>query len=201
VFDRRTPAWVITGRQANSIDFVSPPVFYWHLPKLVSIFRRSHVKHVRRNRGRTNRRPGRTIPVITFIAAVAIGSAVSLSSQGAAAVAATPAVATQQDGRPAPAQKRFRATRPIAIDQATGRGRMPTDAEVEQLVETLSTLTKRTSDDLQETTVASGATAIDLGGGFAGVMLARASEDGTLETLCVFTFEEGAEFLGLVEIQ
>jgi hypothetical protein len=37
-----------------------------------------------------------------------------------------------------------------------------------------------------------------LGGGFAGVMLARPRTDGTYETRCVFSFEEGAEFLGLV---
>jgi len=30
-------------------------------------------------------------------------------------------------------------------------------------------------------------------------MLARPADDGTFETRCVFTFEEGAEFLGLVE--
>jgi hypothetical protein len=40
---------------------------------------------------------------------------------------------------------------------------------------------------------------VDLGGGFGGVMLARPAADGSWETLCVFTFEEGAAFLGLVE--
>jgi len=30
-------------------------------------------------------------------------------------------------------------------------------------------------------------------------MLARPNADGTWETKCVFTLEEGAEFLGLVE--
>ena len=33
----------------------------------------------------------------------------------------------------------------------------------------------------------------------AGIVLARPNEDGTWETRCVFTLEEGAAFLGLVE--
>ena len=31
------------------------------------------------------------------------------------------------------------------------------------------------------------------------MLLARPADDGSWETLCVFTFDEGAEFLGLVE--
>jgi hypothetical protein len=49
------------------------------------------------------------------------------------------------------------------------------------------------------------ATAHDTGGvtakldkAFGGVVLARPKADGSFETRCVFTFEEGAEFLGLV---
>ena len=40
---------------------------------------------------------------------------------------------------------------------------------------------------------------MDLAGGFAGVLLARPNDDGTWETRCVFTVEEGAAFLGFVE--
>jgi hypothetical protein len=40
---------------------------------------------------------------------------------------------------------------------------------------------------------------MDLDGGFNGVVLARPNGDGTWETKCVFTLEEGAEFLGIVE--
>jgi hypothetical protein len=47
--------------------------------------------------------------------------------------------------------------------------------------------------------LANGATVIDLDGGFGGVLLGRPNGDGTWETKCVFTLEEGAEFLGLVE--
>jgi len=45
---------------------------------------------------------------------------------------------------------------------------------------------------------ASGAVTVDLEGGFGGVLLARPGEDGVWETRCVFTIEEGADFLGLV---
>jgi len=40
---------------------------------------------------------------------------------------------------------------------------------------------------------------VDLNGGYNGVLLGRPGNDGSFETMCVFTFEEGAEFLGLVE--
>lgn len=95
-------------------------------------------------------------------------------------------------------QKRYKATRPIVVDRQTGQRRMPNQQEVDEVVATLSALAKR-PENLPQTSVASGAVAIDLEGGFAGVMLARPNEDGTWETRCVFTFEEGAEFLGLVE--
>jgi len=94
--------------------------------------------------------------------------------------------------------KRYKATSPIVVDRQTGRLRMPTREETDELVQTLSTLAKR-PEGLPQTSAASGAVAIDLDGGFGGVMLARPNGDGTFETKCVFTFEEGAEFLGLVE--
>jgi hypothetical protein len=96
-------------------------------------------------------------------------------------------------------QKRYKATRAIVVDKQTGQLRLPTKQEVEEVVQSLTTLAKRSSEDLQQTTVASGAVALDLDGGFAGVMLARPKGDGTWETKCVFTLEEGIEFLGIVE--
>jgi hypothetical protein len=97
-------------------------------------------------------------------------------------------------------QRRYRATRRLVVDKQTGQTRMPTSEEVDALVANLTSLTKRTADQLPQSTAAGGGTAVDLEGGFAGVMLARPNEDGTFETRCVFTFEEGAEFLGLVEV-
>ena len=95
-------------------------------------------------------------------------------------------------------QKKYRGTRPIVVDQQTGQRRLPTQEEVDQTVASLSALANR-QENLTQASGAGGGISIDLEGGYAGVMLARPNEDGTWETRCVFTFEEGAEFLGLVE--
>ncbi len=94
--------------------------------------------------------------------------------------------------------KKYKATREIVVDQETGQRRMPTQEEIDEVVTNLSTLASR-PETLPSTEGAGGAEMVDLEGGFNGVMLARPNADGGLETKCVFTFEEGAEFLGLVE--
>lgn len=95
-------------------------------------------------------------------------------------------------------KKRYKATRPIVVDQQTGQLRMPTKEEIDEAVQSLATLAKR-PEGLQQSSLANGTVTVDLDGGFGGVMLARPNADGTWETKCVFTFEEGAEFLGVVE--
>ena len=94
---------------------------------------------------------------------------------------------------------KFTATRAIAIDSATGRFRKPNAEEIEKLVADLRAMTR------QPVTTAMTSTARNTGGitakldkAFGGVVLARPRADGSIETRCVFTFEEGAEFLGLV---
>jgi hypothetical protein len=96
-------------------------------------------------------------------------------------------------------QKRYTATRPLVVDQTTGRARMPTETELAATVASLATLASRESAGLTQSSAVGGGVAVDLDGGFGGVMLARPSADGNWETLCVFTFEEGAAFLGIVE--
>ena len=93
----------------------------------------------------------------------------------------------------------YTATRAIAVDSATGKFRKPNAAETAKLVADLKALTR------QPQAVAMTSTARNTGGvtakldkAFGGVMLARPRADGSYETRCVFTFEEGAEFLGLV---
>jgi hypothetical protein len=93
----------------------------------------------------------------------------------------------------------YTATRAIAMDSATGKYRKPNAAEIDALVADLKSLTR------QPQAVAMTATARNTGGvtakldkAFGGVMLARPGSDGSVETRCVFTFEEGADFLGLV---
>ena len=84
------------------------------------------------------------------------------------------------------------------VDKQTGQQRLPNQEEVDEVVASLSVLTNR-PENLSQTPTASGAITVDLEGGFGGVMLGRPNVDGTWETKCVFTFAEGAEFLGLVE--
>jgi hypothetical protein len=75
---------------------------------------------------------------------------------------------------------RYTATRAIAVDSATGKYRKPDAAE------------------MTGTAGKTGGITAKLDQSFGGVMLARPRADGSIETRCVFTFEEGAEFLGLV---
>ncbi|HWJ54582.1 MAG TPA: hypothetical protein VNR90_00175 [Vicinamibacterales bacterium] len=102
-------------------------------------------------------------------------------------------------GAAAAAPKKFKATRAFVVDKQTGAVRMPTPAEVDTVVITLTALGQQPADSLPQVTQNSGAVSVDLAGAYSGVMLARPNEDGTWETRCVFTVEEGAAFLGLVE--
>ncbi|MEO5823226.1 MAG: hypothetical protein ABIT71_22200 [Vicinamibacteraceae bacterium] len=99
----------------------------------------------------------------------------------------------------AAAPKKFKATRAFVVDRQSGTLRMPTPAEVDAVVTTLTALGQQPAERLTSTPAANGAVGMDLAGGFAGVLLARPNDDGSWETRCVFTVEEGAEFLGLVE--
>ena len=105
---------------------------------------------------------------------------------------------TVQASTTMPNQKRYKATRPLVVDRQTGQARLPNQEEVDETVASLSALANR-PEDLPQVAAAGGGISLDLEGGFGGVMLARPNADGTWETRCVFTFAEGAEFLGLVE--
>ena len=97
-----------------------------------------------------------------------------------------PLTAAQPPAGQAPGQARkYRATSAIVVDKQTGQRRFPTDQEVGELVATLSTFTTR-PESMPQTSSASGAIGIELGEGFGGVVLAKANEDGTIETRCVF---------------
>jgi hypothetical protein len=94
---------------------------------------------------------------------------------------------------------KFSATRAIAMDSATGRYRKPTAAEIDRLVTELKALTRQPeATALVPTARDTGGVTAKLDKAFGGVVLARPRADGSIETRCVFTFEEGAEFLGLV---
>ncbi len=95
-------------------------------------------------------------------------------------------------------QKKYKATRPLAVDRETRRLRMPTSSEIDETVAHLLRMTNRPSEMPQQASPDTGTVTVELEGGFAGVLLARPIEDGTWETKCVFSFEEGMDFLGLV---
>ena len=94
---------------------------------------------------------------------------------------------------------RYTATRAIAMDSVTGKYRKPNAAEVDKLVADLKSLTRQPEAvEIKSTARNTGGVTAKLDKAFGGVMLARPRNDGSMETRCVFTFEEGAEFLGLV---
>jgi hypothetical protein len=95
--------------------------------------------------------------------------------------------------------KHYKATRAFVVDKQSGNLRLPTQQEVDEVVANLSTLGQRPEGTLQEATQSNGAVSLDLDGGYGGIVLARPNGDGTWETRCVFTLEEGAAFLGIVE--
>ena len=94
---------------------------------------------------------------------------------------------------------KYKATRAITLDSATGKLRKPSAAEIDKLVSDLKTMTRQpVATAMVGTARNTGGTTAMLDKAFGGVMLARPRADGSFETRCVFTFEEGAEFLGLV---
>jgi len=129
---------------------------------------------------------------------VLLGAAAAVS-MAIVALAGTTGAAAPSDVADQAKAKHYKGTRAYVVDKETGAVRMPTQQEVDEVVANLSAFGQRPTDSLQESTHATGAVVVDLDGGFNGVMLARPNADGTWETKCVFTLEEGAEFLGLVE--
>jgi hypothetical protein len=96
-------------------------------------------------------------------------------------------------------KKKYTATRAIVVDAQSGELRVPTPQETQELVDALVVLTNRSTEGLQTTALPNGARAVNLEERFQSVMLARPNPDRTSETRCVTTFEEAADFLGLVE--
>lgn len=95
-------------------------------------------------------------------------------------------------------QKKFVATKKIRIDPVTGELRKPTQEETDEMVRSIEQLTNRSSEGLTVSTRANGTSAVDLQGRFQTVVVVRANADGTMETKCVTSMDEAAEFLGLV---
>jgi hypothetical protein len=104
----------------------------------------------------------------------------------------TPTVARRVTTEAASREK-WIGTKAILRDDKTGKLRKPTEVEIAQLVKTIRELTTRPV----RTEAAPRSGSVDTP--YAQVVLARATEDGGMETLCVQTFDEAANFLGLVQ--
>ena len=122
---------------------------------------------------------------------------VVISALAVALVCMWAPTASAQQGQQKP--KKYTPTRAITVDAQTGALRVPTAEETQKLVDSLAALTNRSTEGLQATTLANGTKAVNLLDRFQSVILVRPNADGTSETKCVTTFEEAAEFLGLVE--
>jgi hypothetical protein len=86
-------------------------------------------------------------------------------------------------------------TRAILRDAKTNKLRKPTESEVKELVKTIKQLAARPSIRTESTSTQGGVSEAAP----VQIVVARATEDGGMETLCVGSFEEAAEFLGLVQ--
>jgi len=111
-----------------------------------------------------------------------------------ATMASPLALAQQRQGN----GKKYVATRDITVDKQTGQLRRPTVEETEALVAQLTVMTNQSTEGLREVSGANGVF-VGLEDRFQSVVVARPNADGTSELRCVTTFDEAAEFLGLVE--
>ena len=95
------------------------------------------------------------------------------------------------------AREKWTGTKAIIFDTQTKSLRKPTAAEVAQMVQSLRQLTTKPAR-ISPKMAANGVTQQgDISGAFAQVLVGRARPDGSMETKCVQTFDEAAEFLGL----
>jgi hypothetical protein len=133
-------------------------------------------------------------PIGVLLGAAAVTLTVLTMTAGAPLAADT-----QSPPEQAAKGKSYKATRAFVVDKDTGKARMPTQQEVDEVIANLSALGQRPAETLAEASQPNGTVSVNLDGGFGGIILARPNDDGTWETKCVSTVEEGAEFLGLLQ--
>jgi len=140
------------------------------------------------NHGKTKRAKSKRVRLVILASLVVL------------AIAVITAIALPRNSSQAK-QKKFKATKEIVLDPATGQLRKPTAEETDLMVEQISKLTNRSTEGLRVEQSAQGGEMMDLDGRFGGVVLGRAKPDGSTEVRCVFTMEEAVTFLGLEEAQ
>jgi hypothetical protein len=131
----------------------------------------------------------RASSAFAVLALVTHGASAAPPSRGANAKLSAP---VPNDG------KTYVAQRAITVDPVTKELRKPTAEEIRALVANLKSLTSRSTEGLRVVTRPNGTRQVNLQGRFQNVVVARPAADGTMETRCVTTFEEAADFLGLV---
>lgn len=97
------------------------------------------------------------------------------------------------------AREKWTGTKAIIFDAETKSLRKPTAAEVAQMVQSLRQLTTKPARISPKMAANGVSQQGDISGAFAQVLVARSRADGSVETKCVQTFDEAAQFLGLEE--
>jgi len=96
-------------------------------------------------------------------------------------------------------REKWTGTKAIIFDAETKSLRKPTAAEVAQMVQSLRQLTAKPARISPKMAANGVSQQGDISGAFAQVLVARSRADGSVETKCVQTFDEAAQFLGLEE--
>jgi hypothetical protein len=139
--------------------------------------------------------------VVAIVAVLALGAGVGAQSPDKSAERARNAKQALAAVKADPSDTRsYVAQRNIIKDSATGLLRTPTTEETRKLVDELKAMLNPATSDLQATPVAGGGSRIGAQGRFTEVIVARPTADGRMETRCVSSLEEAAEFLGLRQV-
>jgi hypothetical protein len=141
--------------------------------------------------------PARLVALLaTVVLVLGLGVVFTQASrQGGGRVKSPKAAPLQRDG------KTYVATREITVDQQTGKVRKPTADETRELVDQLRVMTSRSTEGLTAKTLPDGTKQVTLEGRFGPVTIARPRADGSMEVKCVTSFEDAADFLGLVDAE
>lgn len=129
------------------------------------------------------------------VSSVAFGLSISFTERASSQQRRTVRPVTDETTQ----EKQYVATRKIIFDKETKTLRFPDAQELDSLVADLRKMTNRSTEGLRRFALKGGGEGVDLDGRFQGVFLARPRPDGSSEVRCVFSFEEGASFLGLEE--
>jgi hypothetical protein len=139
----------------------------------------------------------RTLFVVSVVGVCALSSfdaSAKVTVVNSSPRVATTATATRGPVADSASRETWVGTRAIVRD-ASGKLRKPTATETRDMVKSIRQLTARPAMRTESTSSRGGV----IEAAPQQVVIARATEEGTMETLCVQSFEEAANFLGLVK--